>query len=122
MKRYGNLFNKLVCELNLTEAHINARKGKRHYREVRMVDTAPWFYLQWIREMLETGTFRTAPYRMLTRNDYGKGRMIHKLPYFPDRIVHHAIVQVMAPIWYSLLIRDTYACVPGRESMTGFGG
>jgi hypothetical protein len=28
-----------------------------------------------------------------------KERIIFKLPYFPDRIVHHAIMNIMEPLW-----------------------
>jgi len=59
-------------------------------------------------------TFKTAPYVELRKNEYGKERVIHKLPYFPDRIVHHAIVQAVGHIWNQTLIRDTYACIKGR--------
>jgi len=59
-------------------------------------------------------TFHTAPYVKMVKNEYGKKRIIHKLPYFPDRIVHHAIVQVVGTIWNRVLIRDTYACIVDR--------
>ncbi|MDZ7831620.1 MAG: RNA-directed DNA polymerase [Desulfobacterales bacterium] len=114
MKRYGNLF-KDVCSLeNLARAHENARRGKRHYREVKMVDADPEAYLRQIQEKLMDGFFQTSTYTAINKNEYGKPRAIHKLPYFPDRIVHHAIVQVIIPVWDKTLIRDTYACIRGR--------
>jgi hypothetical protein len=45
MKRYGNLFSKICAFDNLVEAHRNARKGKIHYSEVKMVDANPEKYL-----------------------------------------------------------------------------
>ncbi|MBF0258366.1 MAG: RNA-directed DNA polymerase, partial [Desulfamplus sp.] len=39
---------------------------------------------------------------------------IYKLPYFPDRIVHHCIMNVVEPIWEKTLIRDTYSSLKGR--------
>jgi len=44
----------------------------------------------------------------------GKHRVIHALPFFPDRIIHHAIVQVLGPIWIKTFIRDSYSSIPGR--------
>jgi retron-type reverse transcriptase len=43
-----------------------------------------------------------------------KEREIFKLPYFPDRIVHHCIMQILEPIWKTTLIRDTYSSLKGR--------
>jgi len=41
MKRYGNLYQK-VCSLeNIQLAHKNAKKGKGHYSEVKMVEANP---------------------------------------------------------------------------------
>lgn len=114
MKRYGNLFEKVCGPQNIAAAHRNARKGKRSYREVKMVDSDPQRFFAEIRRLLESGAYKTSPYEMMIKNEYGKPRVIHKLPYFPDRIVHHAIIQVVGPIWDRTLIRDTYACIRGR--------
>jgi len=114
MKRYGNLYERVCSPANIAAAHAAASRGKAHYREVRMVNANPARYLGEIREQLTGKTFRTAPYSVMIKNEYGKERVIHKLPYFPDRIVHHAVVQVAGPIWDRTLIRDTYACIKGR--------
>lgn len=79
-----------------------------------MVNNDPGKHLRMIRGMILNGDFRTSPYLEMQKNEYGKIRKIHKLPYFPDRIVHHAIVQVVACIWNRTMIRDTYACIVGR--------
>jgi hypothetical protein len=67
MKRYGYLFEK-VCDIeNLRLAHNNARKGKTHYKEVKMVDKDVDKYLLEIRDMLIQGTFTTSVYRVFTK-------------------------------------------------------
>ena len=114
MKRYGDLFHDVCSMPNLVLAHQNASRGKRHYVEVRMVNSDPEKYLSDIQAMITGKTYRTAPYKEMKKNDYGKPRKIHRLPYYPDRIVHHAIVQVVSQIWQRTLIRDTYACIPRR--------
>lgn len=35
-------------------------------------------------------------------------------PFFPDRIVHHCIINVLGQFWSSLFISNTYACIKGR--------
>lgn len=113
MKRFGNLFQRITDIDNLHVAHINARKGKGHYREVKMVNSDPDTYILGIREMLLDKTFTTSEYQSMEVFE-PKRRTIHKLPYYPDRIVHHAIMQVIQPIWDRVFIRDLYSAIPGR--------
>lgn len=114
MKRYGNLFDKIVEEQNLALAHQNARKGKTWYKEVGMVDQNAGALLAELRATLVSGQYKTSEYKVFDRACREKIRRIYKLPYYPDRIVHHAILQVILPILVKNLIADTYACVPGR--------
>jgi len=115
MKRYNDLYPKIYEMSNIELAHQNARKGKRHYREVKMVDSDPDKYLCDIQKMLKNKTFVNSQYTRMTKTmDNGKVREIAKLPYFPDRISHHCIIQILEPLWNSTLIKDTYACIKGR--------
>ncbi len=93
---------------------MRARRGKRHYGEVKMVDGNPTRYFKAIREMLVNKTYRNSPYEVMIKTDGPKAREIWKLPYYPDRIIHHSIVNVLEPIWMRGFIRDTYAALPGR--------
>lgn len=114
MKRVGNLYSKIASRENIELAYINARKGKAHYTDVQKIDKNPALYLDKIEKMLKGKKYNTSEYVVIKRNDYGKERIIHKLPFYPDRIVHHAICQVLTPIWNKSYIRDTYACIKGR--------
>lgn len=120
MKRYGNLFEKIVSYENLVLAHKNARKGKSHYTEVKMVNENPEFYLKKIQQSLIDKTFTTSDYIVEEKFDKTKQRTIHKLPYYPDRIVQHALVQVCESIWNKTLIRDTFQSLKGRGTFDGF--
>jgi len=114
MKRIGYLYE-AVCSLeNLHAAHKRASRGKQHYREVKMINADPEMYLHQLREMLVNKTFKNSSYTSMIKNEYGKVRKILKLPYFPDRIIHHAIMNVVEPIWTAQLIRDTWASIKGR--------
>ena len=114
MKRYGNLFNQITEYDNLLRAHSNARKGKTWYKEVIDVDKDDEALLAELRTTLMSESFRTSAYDVFDRKCGEKIRRIYKLPYYPDRIVHHAILQVILPALIKNLISDTYACVPGR--------
>lgn len=114
MKRHGGLWERVCSTENIELAHRKAKRGKRRYTEVKMVDADPAYYLGRIEAMLREKTFRNAPYVEMIRNDTGKVRLIKKLPYFPDRIVQHCVANVLAPIWDRSFIRDTYAAIPGK--------
>lgn len=43
-----------------------------------------------------------------------KERIIFRLPYYPDRITHHAIMNIMEPVWTKIFTKDTYSCIKGR--------
>lgn len=43
-----------------------------------------------------------------------KQRTIYKLPYYPDRIAHHAIMNVAKEYWTARFIKTTYSCIEGR--------
>jgi len=91
MKRVGNLFEKIADYNNLKLAHQKARRKKTHYGEVKQVDRHEDYYLQKLQRMLLQKTFRNSAYKTYKKLERGKEREIFKLPYFPDRILHHAI-------------------------------
>lgn len=99
---------------NLRLAHKNASRGKKKYKEVIEIDKDVDKYCKIIQEMLVSKTFTTSEYKVKTKNDRGKVREIFVLPYFPDRIIHHAIMQVLEPIWKKTFITHTYQSIKGR--------
>lgn len=113
MKRYGNLFDKVISIENLRLADERARKGKRHSYGVRLHDRNREANLQALHEQLKNGTFKTSAYSTFKIHE-PKERTIYRLPYYPDRIVHHAIMNVLEPIWLSVFTADTYSCIKGR--------
>lgn len=119
MKRHNNLYEKIYDINNLKLAHENARKKKTHYKEVRMVDAKEEYYLKEIQKTLINKTYKTGDYEIFTRKDSGKERIVYKLPYYPDRIVQWAIMQIIEPILIRKLIYDTYSAIPKRGTHKG---
>lgn len=114
MKRIGYLYEK-ICDMdNLRKAHKNARKGKGWYKEVREVDENEDEMLLALQTMLKNHTFKTSAYEVFTKREGAKERTIYKLPYYPDRIVQWAILQVIEPYIIRHFITDTYSAIPGR--------
>ena len=114
MKRHGNLWSQITSLDNIIAAHHAARRGKAHYSEVKMVDRDPEKYARKIQSMLLDRSFTTSAYQIEQRQERAKLRTIYKLPYFPDRIVQHALLQVIGPILVRSFIRDTFQSIQGR--------
>ena len=114
MKRAGNLWSKIVDIENIKYAHKQAKRGKAHYSEVKMVNENPELYLEKIRDSLVNRTFTTSPYIIEERFDGKKTRTIYKLPYYPDRIVQHCLINAIEDVLTKSLIRDTFQSIKGR--------
>lgn len=118
MRRHGNLYEKLTTPENIHLAWQEARKGKSSKDAVRRFDKDPEVNLARIRESLIKKTFQPSAYK--TKWIYEpKKRLIYILPFAPDRIVHHALMQIAEPIWTKLFISDSYACIRGRGLHSG---
>lgn len=113
MKRLGNLYEKICSIENLQLADEKARKGKLRSHGVLKHDKNREENIIRLHEMLKNGTFRTSKYDIFIIYE-PKEREIYRLPYFPDRIVHHAVMSVLEPVWLSVFTSDTYSCIKGR--------
>ncbi len=118
MKRYGNLWDKIVTMENLELAYRRARKGKSWQSTIRAFDVRHEEGLQEILTQLQTGSFQTSPYREMEILK-PKRRTIYVLPFAPDRIVQHALMNVVQPIWDSLMIDQSLACRKGKGLHVG---
>lgn len=114
MKRKGNLYAQIYDPVNIKVAFENAIRGKSNIRTIKEISKNPDPYLQEIHDILKEERFVNGRYNTFELKERGKDRVIHSLPFFPDRIIHHAIVQICGPIWIKSFIRDTYASIPGR--------
>jgi RNA-directed DNA polymerase len=114
MKRHGNLWGEITSMETLRYAHQQAKRGKGHYSAVKRVEKNVEGHLRQIQEMLRNKTFATGEYQIEDRMEGGKLRRIYKLPYYPDRIVHHALMAVVGPIFRRSMIRDTFQSLPQR--------
>ncbi|MEG2599933.1 MAG: reverse transcriptase/maturase family protein [Muribaculaceae bacterium] len=113
MKRLNNIFQKIISIDNLRLADERARKGKSNTYGIRLHDKYRDDHINTLHEMLVNKTFSTSTYTTFTIYE-PKERIISRLPYYPDRIVHHAIMNVLEPIWLTLFTRDTYSCIKKR--------
>ena len=120
IKRYGNLYEKIYDIDNLRLAHKNAQRGKGFYSEVIEINKNPDEWLFKLQNMLKEKTYKTSKYETFIKNDNGKERVIYKLPYFPDRITHWAIIQVVEPYFLDKLNHCTHSAIPKRGIHSAF--
>ncbi|MDR1684884.1 MAG: hypothetical protein LBR82_00310 [Desulfovibrio sp.] len=73
--------------------------------------------MDYIQNLLTSCTFKTGKYTSKIVHE-PKKRTIFTLP-FTDRIVHHALMNVLEPIWQSMMIEQSYACIVGRGIHSG---
>lgn len=105
---------------NIKKATHKSQLGKkRKYGVVKFNKNRRQNMLE-LRDMFDNLTYRTSEYQRFTiKADQGKIREIFKLPYYPDRIAHHAIVNVIEYKRVRSFIRDTFCCIKGRGLMDG---
>jgi RNA-directed DNA polymerase len=118
MKRHGNLWDKIIDEENLSEAYRKARKHKSNFRSVKKFELDEEGNLKKVRQSLLDKTFTTSPYTSKIIYE-PKKRVIYALPFSPDRIVQHALMNVLAPIFDRLFIDNSFACREGKGQHSG---
>jgi len=113
MKRIGYLYDKIYDIDNLILADKKARKGKLYQKEVQNHIISEKENLKKLHLLLKEKQFQNSKYKIFTIKD-PKERQIFKLPYFPDRIVHHATMNIIENIFVKSFTKNTYSCIKGR--------
>jgi RNA-directed DNA polymerase len=112
MKRVGRLWNKLIAFDNLLRAARTACKGKRFRPPVAAFHFDLERQLWRLHEELAARTYRPGPYTTFHIRE-PKERLISAAPY-RDRVVHHALTQVIEPIFERSFVPDSFACRQGK--------
>lgn len=113
MKRKGNLYKRIISIENLKEADKKAHKGKLKQYGVQIHNSNKDANILKLHQMLLNKTYRTSRYDVFKVYE-PKEREVYRLPYFPDRITHHAIMNILEPIFVKTFTADTYSCIKGR--------
>ena len=112
MKRAGNLWPELTSFGNLVKAMKKAARGKRHLPNVAAFLFDQERNLCDLHDELGSKTYQPGPYRTFTIV-VPKPRLISAAP-FRDRVVHHALCNVLEPIYEKTFIADTFANRKGK--------
>ncbi len=107
LKTHKHLYPQ-VCDFeNIYIAYRKARKGKRGRMQPAMFERVQDDEMLALQNELQTLTYKPGAYHSFFIHD-PKKRLISAAP-FRDRVVHHALCNVMEPIWEKRFIHDTYA-------------
>ncbi len=112
MHTHRGLFDKICTLENLLAAAHDALRGKRQ----RGPGFRFWVELEpeicRLHDELVSGDYRHGAYTYFTIHE-PKDRLVAAAP-FRDRVVHHAIVRVIEPIFEPRFIEDSFACRRGK--------
>ncbi|MDR2475420.1 MAG: reverse transcriptase/maturase family protein [Bacteroidales bacterium] len=109
MRRYGGLWGRITDPGNILSAFQKAALHKSSHKNVQKTKSLLDERLEEIRLSLVNKTYTTSKYWEKTVFE-PKKRIIYVLPFYPDRIVQHALMNIVTPIWDKLFIHDSYAC------------
>ena len=115
MKTHNNLYEEICSMNNLANAWINARKGKTKKAYILEFDKNVRENLLELRDSLINQTYSPKPLKTFILRD-PKTRKISKSD-FVDRIVHHALVRVIEPVFDKTFIQDSCANRKGKGNL-----
>ena len=115
--KHKRLFDKIITKENFADAYLKTRKGKRNSMSYLEFKEYGQLNLEELRQEVAEGEYVRAPFRNFYIFD-PKLRLISGLP-FRDRIVQHALNNVIEPIYESSFLPYTFACRPNKGTHAG---
>lgn len=121
MKSYNHLFEQLISYENLSKAINRSSLGKRDRREVQKILQNQDEYIKRIQYLLINKKLKIRKHEAVLINDgiSLKKRLIIKPDYVYEQILHHAIVQVLTPIFMRSMYIYSCGSLPGRGGLYG---
>lgn len=116
-KRYRNLFDSIIAPDNLRDAYNKAAKGRRSTNGYVNFREHEGYNLLSLRERLGDRVYEHGQPRLFPVRE-PKYRLIAALP-FEDRVVQHAMNNIIEPIFEKGMLPQSYACRVGRGTHAG---
>lgn len=112
VKTFKHLYPQITAFGNLYRAFRDAARGKRSHGDVARFEYELEENLTRLQNELENKTYQPGKYFSFHIYD-PKPRLISAAP-FRDRVVHHALCQIIEPLFERRFIFDSYACRVGK--------
>lgn len=119
MKRVGELWPQVLSHANLFEAVRRAALGKKSRPDVAAFLCGQEIEVVALQRELLSGIYQPGVYRVFEIRE-PKPRRISAAP-FRDRVVHHALTQVLEPIFERRFLPVSFACRSGLGSHAAVG-
>lgn len=116
-QRHRNLIEQILDPDNFREAYRKASLGKRRTAGYLAFKEHAAAHLASLRESIRARAYRPGAPRQFWVYE-PKPRPITALQ-FRDRVVQHALVAVIGPIFEATMLPQSYACRPGRGTHAG---
>ncbi|MDO8528669.1 MAG: reverse transcriptase domain-containing protein [Nanoarchaeota archaeon] len=110
-----NLYDEIISMKNLFLAYKKAKKGKTKKDYVKRFEENLISNLKTLNNELKNQTYKPAPLKTFILRD-PKTRKISKSA-FRDRIVHHALIRIIEPIFDKIFIYDSCANRIGKGTL-----
>ena len=114
MKSYGKLWEKVIDEENILAAWHAFRRQHSTRDNTRRFQRNATKNLAKLRQELSDGTWQPSRYHQFKVLE-PKPRIISSVP-VRDRVVHHALCNIIAPVIERRFIDQSYACRVGKGS------
>jgi RNA-directed DNA polymerase len=121
MKRIGHIYEK-VCDIeNIKSAIRRSSLGKRDKSYVRNILDNLDYYAEDIQILLVEQSYIPSPYtiKIIRDGSSGKERTIYKPRYYPDQIIHWALMLQLREVISRGMYEYTCGSVPGRGTSYG---
>lgn len=129
MKSFNHLFEKLVDYDNIKEALKNAAKRKRRRGDVQYILQDEEKHITNVIYILENGEFKPQTHNLMRIQDgVSKKERFIMQPYFfrnqygkavYEQVIHHAVVQVLKPIFMKSMYFHSNGSIPDRGCHSG---
>jgi retron-type reverse transcriptase len=117
MKSHNNLIELIASPENLLAAYERTAKAKRDTYGYLEFKEFKHLNLELIRQELLAGEYKIGKYRIFTIYE-PKARVISALS-FKDRLIQHALCNIIGPIFEATLLPNTFACRVGKGTHAG---
>lgn len=116
MKRTGFIFEKIVQLGNIESAIMHASKGKTKRKKVEKILDSPTYYAMQVQKMLKEKSYVPSPYIEMIIHDGArkKERVIYKPQFYPDQVIHWALMLQIEPILMKKMYYWNCASIKGR--------
>lgn len=116
MKTYKHIYKRVYSWDNLEDAYWRARRGKSGNPKVKEFEKHWRLRLCELMHELRNKTYRPKPLKTFILRDPKTRRIC--VSHFRDRIAHHALVNILEPIFEPGFIHDSYASRRRKGTLT----